>query len=149
MENLKNIKIRIQSIKEEIVKRQDELAVISELSAESVQFQYKIGSLIDVETDTITVTPIIRYLHDNSEIFKASAEFVFSIHSLSSIVDIDLENKKINMNANLFPTLVSTAYSTLRGIVFVHTKDTLLDGFPLPLIDIDTLVTNNAVTVKQ
>lgn len=149
MEDSNNIKFRLVSIANEKTTAISEGIDFSSISEESLQFQYKIGTVIKLAENTITVVPSIRYMFEGTVLFESSAEFNYSVLSLDAVMDVDKENKKLNMKVNIFPTLLGAAYSSLRGIVYARTLATPLEKYPIPMIDINTLLSKNGISVME
>lgn len=149
MENSTNVKFKLISISNEYTSVIPDGIDLSTITDESLQFQYKIGTVIKLADHSITVVPRIRYCIGETIVFEANAEFNYSVSPLDTVMDVDLDNKKLNMKVNLFPTLVGAAYSSLRGIVYARTLSTPLEKYPLPLIDIDTLLSKNGISVLK
>ena len=147
MEDPNNIKFRLVSIANEKTTTIPADVDFASISEDSLQFQYKIGTIVRFVENIITVVPSIRYLFEGSVLFESSAEFNYSVHSLDAVMDVDKENKKLNMKVNVFPTLLGAAYSSLRGIVYARTLATPLEKYPLPMIEINTLLSKNGITV--
>ena len=149
MEDSNNIKFRLVSIANEKTTTTSEGIDLSSISEESLQFQSKIGTVIKLAENTITVVPSIRYMFEGAVLFESSAEFNYSVLSLDAVMDVDKENKKLNMKVNVFPTLLGAAYSSLRGIVYARTLATPLEKYPIPMIDINTLLSKNGISVME
>lgn len=149
MEDPNIIKFRLVSISNEKTTTIPEGVALSSISEESLKFQYKIGTVIKLAENTITVIPSIRYMFEGTILFEASAEFNYSVPSLDAVMDVDKENKKLNMKVNIFPTLLGESYSSLRGIVYVRTLATPLEKYPIPMIDINTLLSKNGISVTE
>lgn len=149
MEDPNNIKFRLVSISNEKTTTIPGDVDLASISEESLQFQYKIGTIIKFAENTITVVPSIRYMFEGAVLFESSAEFNYSVLSLDTVMDVDKENKKLNMKVNIFPALLGAAYSSLRGIVYVRTLTTPLEKYPLPMIDINTLLSKNGISVME
>lgn len=149
MEDPNNIKFRLVSISNEKTTTIPGDVVLASISEESLQFQYKIGTIIKFAENTITVVPSIRYMFEGAVLFESSAEFNYSVLSLDAVMDVDKENKKLNMKVNIFPPLLGAAYSSLRGIVYARTLTTPLEKYPLPMIDINTLLSKNGISVME
>ena len=147
MEDPNNIKFRLVSISNEKTTTIPGDVDLASISEESLQFQYKIGTIIKFAENTITVVPSIRYMFEGAVLFESSAEFNYSVLSLDTVMDVDKENKKLNMKVNIFPALLGAAYSSLRGIVYARTLTTPLEKYPLPMIDINTLLSKNGISV--
>lgn len=149
MEDPNNIKFRLVSISNEKTTTISGDVDLASISEESLQFQYKIGTIIKFAENTITVVPSIRYMFEGAVLFESSAEFNYSVLSLDTMMDVDKENKKLNMKVNIFPALLGAAYSSLRGIVYARTLTTPLEKYPLPMIDINTLLSKNGISVME
>ena len=147
MEDPNNIKFKLVSISNEKTTTIPGDVDLASISEESLQFQYKIGTIIKFAENTITVVPSIRYMFEGAVLFESSAEFNYSVLSLDAVMDVDKENKKLNMKVNIFPILLGAAYSSLRGIVYARTLTTPLEKYPLPMIDINTLLSKNGISV--
>ena len=147
MEDPNNIKFKLVSISNEKTTTIPGDVDLASISEESLQFQYKIGTIIKFAENTITVVPSIRYMFEGAVLFESSAEFNYSVLSLDTVMDVDKENKKLNMKVNIFPALLGAAYSSLRGIVYARTLTTPLEKYPLPMIDINTLLSKNGISV--
>lgn len=149
MEDPNNIKFRLVSISNEKTTTIPGDVNLASISEESLQFQYKIETIIKFAENTITVVPSIRYMFEGAVLFESSAEFNYSVLSLDAVMDVDKENKKLNMKVNIFPTILGAAYSSLRGIVYARTLTTPLEKYPLPMIDINTLLSKNGISVME
>lgn len=149
MEDPNNIKFRLVSISNEKTTTIPGDVDLASISEESLQFQYKIRTIIKFAENTITVVPSIRYMFEGAVLFESSAEFNYSVLSLDAVMDVDKENKKLNMKVNIFPALLGAAYSSLRGIVYARTLTTPLEKYPLPMIDINTLLSKNGISVTE
>lgn len=147
MEDPNNIKFKLVSISNEKTTTIPGDVDLASITEESLQFQYKIGTIIKFAENTITVVPSIRYMFEGTVLFESSAEFNYSVLSLDAVMDVDKENKKLNMKVNIFPILLGAAYSSLRGIVYARTLTTPLEKYPLPMIDINTLLSKNGISV--
>lgn len=64
-------------------------------------------------------------------------EIVFKVENLIDFLDkVVIEDKpKYNIDGGLGSTLVSIAYSTIRGIIFTRTQGTSLGAVILPVVD--------------
>lgn len=109
MEDPNNIKFKLVSISNEKTTTIPGDVDFASISEESLQFQYKIGTIIKFAENTITVVPSIRYMFEGTVLFESSAEFNYSVLSLDAVMDVDKENKKLNMKVNIFPILLGAA----------------------------------------
>ena len=149
MEDPNNIKFRLVSITNEKTTTIPGNVDFSSISEESLKFQYKIGTVVRLAENTITIVPSIRYMFGGAVLFESCAEFNYSVLFLCAVMDVDRENKKLNMKVNILPTLLSAAYCSLRGIVYTRTLATPLEKYPIPMIGINTLLSKNGISVLE
>lgn len=149
MEEKVNVKFRLVSIDNEQYNPNLEGVNFDSIQEEKLKFQYKIDTVIQMSKDTIIVIPSIRYSLEGHELLVANAMFTYSFLNLDSVIAVDKENQRINVKADIFPSLVGAAYSTLRGIVFARTSGTTLAKYPLPMIEVKTLVEKNGISVEE
>lgn len=149
MEEKVNVKFRLVSIDNEHYTPNFEGVEINSIPEERLKFQYKIDTVIQMSKGNILVIPSIRYSYENQELLVANAVFTYSVLNLDSAIIVDKENQRINVKADIFPSLVGAAYSTLRGIVFARTSGTPLAKYPLPMIEVKTLVEKNGISVEE
>jgi len=144
-----NIRFKLVSIENVQLKSSFDGFDFSSLDENSLKFQYKIDTVLKISEDIISVNPGIRYSYRDKELYVASAVFVFSIMNMDTAITVDKVNQQINVKADLFPSLLSAAYNTLRGIVFANTTDSDLRQYPLPMIDTKTLIDKNGISVED
>ena len=146
MEENINIRFRLQAIENAKVNPADgiESMVFEE---EKLLYQYKLDTMIKFTENVILVIPQIRYSYEGQIVLSASAEFVYSVPELQSAITVDKVNHQINVRADIFPSLIGTAYSTLRGIVYANSVGLAIGKFPLPMIEVQTLMEKNGITV--
>lgn len=149
METKANIKYRIRSISEKDFTLNIDQINVSALNEESLRFQYKIETLIKMSEDLVFVTPGIRFILGTTTILEASTTVCFDVQTLDNVFSVDKENHKINIKADILPSFVGASYSTLRGIVYAKTADTPLAQYPIPMIEIQTLMNKNAISVED
>ncbi|MDD5891766.1 MAG: hypothetical protein PUC72_04435 [Bacteroidales bacterium] len=149
MEDKVNVKFRLVSIDNEHYTSNFEGIVLNSIPEDRLKFQYKIETIIQMSKGNILVIPSIRYSYENHELLVASAVFTYSVLNLDNAIIVDKENQRINVKADFFPSLVGAAYSTLRGIVYARTSGTPLAKYPLPMIEVKTLVEKNGISVEE
>lgn len=149
MEEKVNVKFKLVSIGNEHYAPNLEGVDLASIQEEKLKIQYKIDTVIQMSKDTIVVIPSIRYSIEGRELLVANSEFTYSVLNLDSAIAVDKENQRINVKADIFPSLVGAAYSTLRGIVHARTSGTPLAKYPLPMIDVKTLVEKNGISVEE
>lgn len=149
MENIVNIRFKLASIEQEKLTLNIQDIDVAKFDDNQLKFQYKIETLVQISKNTILVKPSIRYLYKETRLLELTVVLSFSIDNLSAVIEVDKENQTINTKADILPTLVSTAYSTLRGIVYARSSEIFLSKYPVPMIEVATLVQKNGITVED
>lgn len=149
METKTNIRYKIHSIAENCCILNIDKINVSDINEESLRFQYKIETLIKMSENIILVTPSIRFILGETTILEVSATISYDVQTLDEAFSVDKENHKINIKADILPLFVGASYSTLRGIVYSKTVGTPLAQYPIPMIEIPTLMNKNAISVED
>ena len=149
METKNNIKYRIDSINQEEFSLNIEGVDLSNMNDLTLKFQYKMETLLKMNEDLILVKPSDRLLYNESPVLTASVIVSYSVQTLEDAFSIDRDNQQINIKADILPAFIGAAYSTLRGIVYVRTVDTPLATYPIPMIELQTLINKNAISVEE
>lgn len=117
------------------------------VSPQTLGFQYKLTTSLNMQDNTITVLPQVRYTFRDRELLEAGVAYRFGISDLHAVADIDSEGKKVRLNTIFISTLVGIAFSGLRGIVYEKTKGGVLESYPVPIVTMDALLKNNAIGI--
>ena len=149
METKNNIKYRIDSINQEEFSLNIEGVDLSNMNDLTLKFQYKMETLLKMNEDQILVKPSVRLLYNESPVLTASVIVSYSVQTLDNAFSIDRDNQQINIKADILPSFIGAAYSTLRGIVYARTIDTPLATYPIPMIELQTLISKNAISVEE
>ena len=149
METKNNIKYRIDSINQEEFSLNIEGVDLSNMNDITLKFQYKMETLLKMNEDLILVKPSVRLLYNESPVLTASVIVSYSVQTLDNAFSIDRDNQQIKIKADILPSFIGAAYSTLRGIVYARTIDTPLATYPIPMIELQTLISKNAISVEE
>ena len=149
METKNNIKYRIDSINQEEFSLNIEGVDLSNMNELTLKFQYKMETLLKMNDNLILVKPSVKLLYNESPVLTASVIVSYSVQTLDNAFSIDRDNQQINIKADILPSFIGAAYSTLRGIVYVRTVDTPLATYPIPMIELQTLINKNAISVEE
>ena len=149
METKNNIKYRIDSINQEEFSLNIEGVDLSNMNDLTLKFQYKMETLLKMNEDLILVKPSVRLLYNESPVLTASVIVSYSVQTLDDAFSIDRDNQQINIKADILPSFIGAAYSTLRGLVYTRTIDTPLATYPIPMIELQTLISKNAISVEE
>ena len=149
METKNNIKYRIDSINQDDFSLNIEGVDLSNMNDLTLKFQYKMETLLKMNEDLILVKPSVRLLYNESPVLTASVIVSYSVQTLDNAFSIDRDNQQINIKADILPSFIGAAYSTLRGIVYARTIDTPLATYPIPMIELQTLISKNAISVEE
>lgn len=122
---------------------------LSDMNIETLKFQYKIETHIEMNKNLIHIKPSIKFIFKGKKLLLLSIIVNYNVQKLTEVFSIDNENHNIDMKVNILPTFLAASYSTLRGVVYVKTLGTPLEKYPIPLINIDTLMDKNGITVEE
>ncbi|MCD8386120.1 MAG: hypothetical protein LUD17_04420 [Bacteroidales bacterium] len=114
----------------------DAPSIISEGAEISINVGCKFA--LDKTQHNVLCTLNVEYRLLQMPLLKALIEVVFNLTSCS--YDKLKEGDKIVMPQPLLLSFASTSYSTLRGILFAKTEDTIFNTLYLPLIDMSNIV---------
>jgi hypothetical protein len=142
MSDKKNVLIKILEIKEILFNYKP-----FPIPIEEVQFgknlNYGIGIQLDfqLEDDILKLKLLINYkLPEYKEAFLTlETEIVFHVKNLKSVI-VKEEKKKININDDLFSTLLGVCIGTTRGILSTKTRGTSFSGYPLPIVNVKDIL---------
>lgn len=106
------------------------------------QFQFELGTGVNPEENVIGLQLVVDITAHDKELKPLSLtgsythEIVFVVENLSEFLTKDETSPTgFLINGVLGSTLVSIAYSTVRGIIFTRTQGTSLGSVVLPVID--------------
>lgn len=149
MEEKINVKFRLVTIDNEHYVPNFEGIDFNSIPEEKLKFQYKIDTVVQMSKDTIIVIPSVRYSFEGHELLVADAMFTYSVLNLNNVIAVDKENQRINVKADIFPSLIGAAYSSLRGILYARTSGTPIAKYPIPMIEVKTLIEKNGISVEE
>lgn len=144
-----DVKFKLVSIYDEQYMPKSIEKDLSIIDGGALSFQYKIDTIIKMVENEILVIPHVRYAYKGEELFEANVTVKYSILNMDSAVSLDEEKNMVNFNADILPSLIGSAYSTLRGIVYVRTYGTSIGKFPLPMIEVKTLIEKMGLSVAD
>ncbi|MGN0201399.1 MAG: hypothetical protein ACI399_00650 [Candidatus Cryptobacteroides sp.] len=149
MEERENVRFRLVSIEDVQLKSDYDGFDFSSLDENKLKFQFKIETILRFSKELITVIPSIRYTYEKRVLLEADAVFNYAVQNMGAAITVDKENQQVNVKADLFPSLLGAAYNSLRGIVYANTGESGLRRYPLPLIEVRTLVEKNGISVEE
>lgn len=149
MEKKLNIRYSIETIEKAECSLKLDNIDLSKLNKDTLKFQYKISTHIKMKENFIYIKPEIRFLYENKVLLESSVTISYNVQTLSEVFSVDNENHKIDMKVNILPTFLGASYSTLRGIVYMKTTGTPLEHYPIPMINIQTLMDKNGISVEE
>ncbi len=147
MEEIMNVKFKLVGIDQETIKTTFQGKNLSDLSEDNLKYQFKIETIIDMSANTIVVIPSARYALQDDQLAEFSARFLFSVENIKAVITVNREAQQITTQAELISTILGVAYNTLRGIAYTSVKNTSLASFPLPLVDVKTLMFRNGISI--
>ncbi len=94
----------------------------------------------DITNNTIVLEVAAKYVCINNTILDYTASLTFRLENMSSIIEIS--DNKIIEKATIIPTLLNVAIGTLRGMLAIKTVGTILKDYPIPLINVNSILKN-------
>lgn len=74
---------------------------LSKASAETLNFQYKIDTVIRFHDNMITVKVSVRYTFNDKTAFEEGAEFDYSVINLKDALSLDNENHRVRYHMSI------------------------------------------------
>ena len=146
MEN--NIHYNLQSIDDGVyIDNSRPTEMTDGFSAETLGFQYKLTTRLNLQDNTIIISPQVRYAFQGKVLMETSVSYRFRVSDLHVVAEIDKEENKVRLDTIFMSTLIGIAFSGLRGIVHERAKGGILAAYPVPVIIMDDLLKNNAIQV--
>lgn len=149
MEEQIQISFKLDTIKDEINHINISEATQKDLCPETLRFQFKVNVELNLTDETITVIPMVRYKCKEKEILNSESTFVYNVPGLKANTSFSSETGEIKQKADIIPTLVSASFSSLRGIIYSATKGTPIQGYPVPLVSMDNLISKIGVSIIE
>lgn len=148
MVDKQNVLFKLSSINSESLINNIANIDLSHLTGDNLVFQFKMETFIRLSSDEIVAIPGIKYVYKGQTLLEMTVHFVFSVQNLKSIIELDFEKNEIKVSADILPNIISASYSSLRGIAYARTEGTPLAEFPIPMIEIGTLMSKNGINVE-
>lgn len=149
MEEQVQISFRLVTIKNEKNHINISEAIQKELDPETLRFQFKVNVELNLTDETITVIPMVRYKCKETEILNSESTFIYNVPGLKANTSFSSETGEIKQKADIIPTLVSASFSSLRGIIYLAAKGTPIQGYPVPLVGMDNLISKIGISVIE
>lgn len=80
-------------------------------------------------------------LIEGIQAFKLESETVFEISPFDTAISVDADGQLVDY-VGIIPTLFGLSFSTMRGMVAIRTAGTVLENYPIPIIDAVSAVKN-------
>lgn len=140
--NLKSIEVKEFSFKTPSKEKEEE--VLSNLRFDLTS-SYESLVKDDIFNSILTITFKREDENDIIEYVKLQVEFVYYVSPLKEIThEVNKDGKVLTAfnNNNILGTLLGISYSTLRGVFFEKTSNTIFKKIVLPIVDPTVLFRN-------
>lgn len=107
-------------------------------NTEDIDIKMGQKTMHNLQNSTVKITLSIDLSTQGRNVANFLNDSFFYIENLSDYIVND--SKKVEFNGSFIATLISIAYSTLRGILLEKCKDTVLKDFSLPIINPNKLL---------
>ncbi|GEM_PF-6999277 len=87
----------------------------------------------NLEGDSIKLSLRFHYIYKGEDVFFYECAFIYNIKNKAEIIlfsDTDIKDR-----VDILPILISISYSTMRGMIAIRLKDTVLQDMPIPIIN--------------
>ena len=91
---------------------------------------YLTEDMLDLQ---LTVRYLMREDSKSIKVVELQTSNQFKIYNLSNVISIT--DKELTDKNNVIPTLVGIALGTLRGILVVKTAGTIMNEYPIPIVN--------------
>ena len=133
---------RLQRIRETDFHYDDKRLSTDFLQGHPIHVGLCIGLSPDLERDRLELNLGIHYhVFDDcieTELLHYGAAFLFDIERLPFY--LELHREKIAVDPELLSLLLSIAVGSIRGMLALRTSHTLLNDYPLPVVNITTMM---------
>lgn len=103
-------------------------------------FSYNLNP--DPENDKILLTFGVRYnIADDVTVLESVSAFSFEVLDLKNFIEKD-DSGNISVSS-IVPHLINVAVGTMRGILLIKTAGTKLAMYPLPLVNVEELLSKS------
>lgn len=139
------IQMRIFQIVEQKFSINEKVPTMKDIVADNLNMQLRFGLKPDKDNNTFTVTIMLAYKYQVNDIIEDMVSIdVSSIFEIPNIDKfIDLQSDSFNDKAQLVPQMLNIAIGATRGMLAAKVAGTILAKFPMPMIDLEELITNS------
>jgi len=104
----------------------------------------------DFENEILKLKLLLNYTINeiNDSVLKLESEIVFHIKNLNKAIVPNEKDNKVNINDDLFSTLLGVIIGSTRGILSTKTRGTAFSAFPLPIINVKDVLKQIKVNNK-
>ena len=138
METGKSVGYRIVRCKE--LSFESKIVSNGKVPGKSVSYQFGCQIQPRQENHLAFILSVVTLI-EGSQAFKLEAETVFEISPMDAAVSVDDSGQLVD-HVGIIPTLFGLSFSTMRGMVAIRTAGTVLENYPIPIIDATAAVKN-------
>jgi hypothetical protein len=147
---VKQVELKLVKIKEtSFYLNTEELNSIANFDINNMKIEFGFKVDLQAENNLFILHLIVKFVYplesSTLKIVELSTANIFEIKSINEFVFVS--DNQFEDKAGILPTLLGMAIGTLRGILVAKTAGTLLDDYPLPIVN-PTELCNSMKTVK-
>ncbi len=122
---------------------------LANLSVNNLNIHFLIHTEVYKAKDEIHVNCAIKYTYENQELFFAKSKNKFHVDDLANLIIKNDNDNTVGFKYDIIPTLINISYGTLRGIVYMATKNNPLEKYPVPLIPLNVLTEKSSLSIVE
>jgi len=119
------------------------------INRETLRVQFMTQTFLNIKNNQVKIKVGTKYDIQEVSVLNLELLFVFGINNIDNLVSVDRDNMKLNFKADLIPTFINVAIGGMRGVLYEKVKSTILEAYPLPLIDLQELIKQNTFHVEE
>lgn len=111
-----------------------------ELDANILKFGYINNVIPNLSDKSMTVDFGVQYSYKDEPILECRYAFVFKYNDFDEGEMVSSADNGININDDLLKIIINVAAGSIRGIMIAKTAGTALAKYPLPILDLQSLI---------
>lgn len=139
------IKMRISQIIETKFSINEKISMMTDLNENHLKMQLGFNLSPDMSKNFFTVTIMMSYKYEvngmDQDLVNLDVANVFEIQNIADY--FEFKDNNFNDKAKLVPQMLNVAIGSTRGMLAAKVAGTILSKYPLPIIDVNTILSNS------
>ncbi len=91
-----------------------------------------------LDDNILAILFTVGIMNDKNDLVEHTAEHHYYIENINEVFTF-FENNQITDKANIFPSILGITYNTHRGMLVAKVAGTILEDYPLPILDVTNI----------